>query len=265
MRVRSLGFRTDLMVRRLAGSEVSDCGDHLVIRTPLAPTFYWGNFLLLAGSCVVADAERWIQEFSHQFPGAAHVAIGWDRTTDRARGSLEPLQQMGLELQPDLVMTAVDVVAPHPLSLPVECRRLTTGSDWMGLEALEAEVWGVGPGISAAHRDFLSARVAESRRLAETGRAAYFGAFLEGRLVSATGMVVQRRVGRFQNVNTAPEHRRLGLASALLELAGRFAREQLGAARLVIVADPAGPAAALYRSLGFVETECQLGLQREAA
>ena len=30
MKVRSLGFRTDLMIRRLAGSEVTDHGDYLV-------------------------------------------------------------------------------------------------------------------------------------------------------------------------------------------------------------------------------------------
>ena len=45
MLVRSLGYRTDLMISAING-EVTDRGDYLVIRTPSNPTYYWGNFLL---------------------------------------------------------------------------------------------------------------------------------------------------------------------------------------------------------------------------
>jgi hypothetical protein len=38
--VSSLGYRTDLMIRRLSGSEISDRGSHLVIRTPANPYFW---------------------------------------------------------------------------------------------------------------------------------------------------------------------------------------------------------------------------------
>src|SRR5215470_5926613 len=45
--VRSLGYRTDLAILALEGSQVTDHGDHLVIRTPGNPDYWWGNFLLL--------------------------------------------------------------------------------------------------------------------------------------------------------------------------------------------------------------------------
>ena len=47
MEPRSLAWRTDLALLLAAGSEVDDRGDHLVVRTPANPGFYWGNFLLL--------------------------------------------------------------------------------------------------------------------------------------------------------------------------------------------------------------------------
>ena len=47
MDIRSLGFRTDLRLLEMTGSEIEDRGTHLVIRTPANPTYFWGNFLLL--------------------------------------------------------------------------------------------------------------------------------------------------------------------------------------------------------------------------
>ena len=48
MDVVSLADRTDLALLQLGGSEVSDRGDHLVVRTPHNPAYWWGNFLLMA-------------------------------------------------------------------------------------------------------------------------------------------------------------------------------------------------------------------------
>lgn len=41
--VTSLGYRTDLMIRRMEGSEVTDCRDHIVVRSPAHPAYWWGN------------------------------------------------------------------------------------------------------------------------------------------------------------------------------------------------------------------------------
>jgi len=59
MQVQSLGYRTDLVVRRLAGSQLVEAGDHLVVRTPANPSFYWGNFILVGGGCDPGDHNRW--------------------------------------------------------------------------------------------------------------------------------------------------------------------------------------------------------------
>src|SRR5215469_14471062 len=67
--VRSLGYRTDLMIRVLEGSQVEDHGDYLVIRSPRNPTYWWGNFLLLAAP-KPGQARRWLAAFRSEFPAA---------------------------------------------------------------------------------------------------------------------------------------------------------------------------------------------------
>ena len=47
MEIRSLGLRTDLVLLRLGGSVVEHHDDHVVVRTPDNPTYWWGNFLLV--------------------------------------------------------------------------------------------------------------------------------------------------------------------------------------------------------------------------
>jgi len=68
MKVTSLGFRTDIMLREMAGSTVEDAGTHLVVRTAENPGYWWGNFVLCAGPPRPGDAERWAETFARHFP-----------------------------------------------------------------------------------------------------------------------------------------------------------------------------------------------------
>ncbi len=262
MRVRSLGFRTDLMVRRLADSEITDRGDHIVVRSPAAPNFYWGNFLLLSESCDLKDPEVWLDRFSDNLPAARHVAIGWNGTSTRALPGLEGLTTLGMELDLGTVMTAPQLLPPEGAAPRIAVRRLSSESEWRALHRLEEELWAEENRDAPGYLEFLTSRVAETRRLSEGGRGACFGVFEGDRLVSTAGVVCANRVARFQNVETRPDRRRRGLAGAVVAAAGAFSRERLGAGLLVIVADPAGPAISLYRRLGFQETEPQISLLR---
>ena len=78
MDVTSLGFRTDLALLERAGSTIDDRGDHLVVRTPSNPTFYWGNFLLLDHVPAADRVEEWLERFVAAFPEARHRALGFD-------------------------------------------------------------------------------------------------------------------------------------------------------------------------------------------
>ena len=69
MNVHSLGFRTDLALLERAGSTIEDCGDHLVVRSPSNPTFYWGNFLLLDHVPAADRVDAWLDRFVAALPG----------------------------------------------------------------------------------------------------------------------------------------------------------------------------------------------------
>ena len=43
MDIRSLGFRTDLRLLEMTGSQIEDRGTHLVVRTPANPTYFWAT------------------------------------------------------------------------------------------------------------------------------------------------------------------------------------------------------------------------------
>lgn len=79
---------------------------------------------------------------------------------------------------------------------------------------------------------------------------------------STAGPKWQTRLARFQHVKTHPDHRNRGLAGTLIHRAGRDAFDDLGAERLVMVADPDYLAIRLYRSLGFTDAEPQVGASR---
>ena len=102
MHLRSLACRTDLALLRLGGSDVLDRGTHLVVRTLANPTFYWGNYLLLAEAPTAGDAEGWVAEFRREFPEARHRSFGVDGT-DGSVDDLAPFAALGFELEASTV------------------------------------------------------------------------------------------------------------------------------------------------------------------
>jgi GNAT superfamily N-acetyltransferase len=257
--VRSLGYRTDLMIRVLEGSQVEDRGDYLVIRTPSNPTYWWGNFLLLA-SPKPGQAARWVAAFRSEFPAAGHVAIGLDVTELSAVDIGEYVAQ-DLVLERSSVLTAQDLAEPPRPNRHAAYRELSGDDDWRQSAELRAVVYADEPG---GDPEFMDARVAAERALTESGHGSWFGAFVDGRLVAQLGIITDGSgVARYQNVETHPDWRRRGLAGSLVWHAGRHGLDTLGASTLVIVADPHADAIRVYRTLGFADAETQVGFERQ--
>ena len=261
VRVNSLGFRTDLMLRRLEGSTIDDRGGYLIVRSPANPTFWWGNFLLMPEAALQDEAGTWMSRFSEALPDAAHMAIGIDGTS--GRGVPPPAYlAAGFRFERSTVMTAAAVREPSHHSDAAQYRPLETDEDWD--QALDLRMACTDPPSGAL--EFNAARIADGRRLAEAGHGACFGAFQEGRLVAQLGVFSDGgEVARYQNVETHPLARRQGLAGTLVCYAGRYGLGALGARSLVIVADPGYSAIRVYRSAGFADRETQLALEREPA
>lgn len=261
VRVNSLGYRTDLMLRLLEGGKAVDHGDYLTLHSPHNPTFWWGNFLLMPESALRDDAGRWMSRFAEAFPGAPHVAIGVDGTGGCTALPASYLDA-GFRLECSTVLTASAVRAPPHRNQAAQYRPLETEEDWR--QAVELRM--ACADEPASSREFSERRVADQRRIAEAGHGAWFGAFQHGRLAAQLGLYSDGGpIARYQNVETHPSARRRGLAGTLVYHAGRYGLGTLGARSLVMVADPGYSAIRLYRSAGFADRETQVALQREPA
>jgi GNAT superfamily N-acetyltransferase len=258
--VTSLGYRTDLMVRRMEGSEVTDYPDHLVVRSPQHPGFWWGNFILLAAAPRPREAAGWLARFAEVFPGAEHMAFGVDTARPDA-AERSGLPEAGLRLERTTVLIAPTVLAPPHVNRAADFRPLAGEADWQ--QSLDLRLAADDSNEAPATRAFYEQRTADARRAAENGHGAWFGAFTRGRLAAQLGIFSDGSgVARYQNVETDPDWRRTGLAGTLVWQAGQWALRTLAARTLVIVADPAADAIRLYRSAGFRDAETQLAFQR---
>jgi len=253
VKVRSLAFRTDLLVRRLAGSVILDRPSHLVVRTSTIPSFWWGNFVLVAPDALPEAPDL----FAAEFPEASHLAIGVDGTDGEA-SRCAGWERLGISAEIDTVLTASSLQAPaRPARAGL---RALTEDDWEQAAQLRHACDESEP--SEEHTAFLTAKLAEERRLCETGGTTWFGAFVDGEMRAGLGIVLDGRgLARYQHVETHPAFRRRGLASSLVHFAGVEAMAG-GARTLVIVADPDAKAIGIYRSLGFTGTERQVRFQR---
>lgn len=261
MNVTSLGFRTDLALLTASGSVVEDRGTHLVVRTPANPSYFWGNFLLLAQPPVPGGEREVVGAFRTEFPQAGHVSIGIDapELSDEQRAAFEAA---GLEVDVAAVLTATRLHPPRPVE--AEVRELASDQDWesrarlsLALEERPDE---------ESHLRFARGRNLQEQSLVAAGRGARFGAFVDGDCVSTAAIFrTEEGVARYQSVETHPDHRRRGLAAATVHAAGAHAQERLGVRTLVIVAEDAGDAIRIYRGLGFEATERQLMMERRSA
>jgi GNAT superfamily N-acetyltransferase len=247
------------MIRVLEGSQVEDRGDYVVIRSPRNPTYWWGNFLLLAAP-EPGQAARWVATFRTEFPDTRHVAIGVDVTEISAVDIGEYIAQ-DLRLERSAVLTAQELAEPTRPNRQAAYRALSGDEDWRRSADLRAAVNAGEPGSDP---EFLHARVEAERALTEAGHGAWFGAFVDGGLVAQLGLITDGSgVARYQNVETHPDWRRRGLAGSLVWQAGRHGLDSLGASTLVIVADPHADAIRVYRTLGFADAETQVGFERQ--
>nr|WP_202885910.1 GNAT family N-acetyltransferase [Kribbella sandramycini] len=255
--MRSLGYRTDVLLLTLGGSVVTDAGEYLVVRTPANPTFWWGNYLIYRTAFGPGDLERRLADFAREFPGAEHVAFGID-TVDGLVGADDELAAAGVQVEPSVVMATESVVAPARPNT-TSTYRFVEGDDWA--QVLELTLATAEMTVDDGYREFARRKVANERLLVEAGHGKWFGAFDGDRLQASLGLMFDGHgLARFQNVQTHPDDRNQGIASTLVHWASTYGLGEGGATTLVMVADPEYLAIRIYRALGFRDAETQLGV-----
>jgi GNAT superfamily N-acetyltransferase len=251
--IASLGFRTDIMLRALGGSSITERDGLTVVATPSTPDFHWGNFVL-APDADALDAA--VALHAESFPDADFVSIGIDGT-DGAPGIDAAAAVHGLTVER---ITALSCTAarrpPHP-NTDAEVRQLRSAQDFEAAIDLQYANY------PDSGRDLCVAQFRTWRLLADEGHGAWFGAFLGGRLCAGLGLYSDGAgVARYQSVDTHPDYRRRGLAGTLVHHAGAEGLTWPGVQTLVILADPDDDAIRVYRSVGFDGTETQVQLSR---
>ncbi|MEO5664019.1 MAG: GNAT family N-acetyltransferase [Nocardioides sp.] len=260
MFLRSLGFRTDLRLLEMTGSQIEDRGTHLVIRTPSNPTYFWGNFLVLEQLPVPGGEREVIGAFHTEFPEAEHVSIGIDGVDDLTE-QLQPFVDADMEADVGTVLTAGALTEPRPVAEGVVIRPLESDDDWEQRARLAHHLWAKTE--EATFMTYARGKNEQERALVAKGVGQRFGAFVDDAMVSTAAVFVTHAgVARYQTVETHPDHRRQGLAAAVVHAAGEHALAAYKLEKLVIAADTDGDAIRLYRGLGFSDVERHNTLER---
>jgi len=250
MGFRSLALATEVAVLELGGSVVEEGQDHVIVRTLDNPHYWWGNFLVARGD--FEDARRWDATCVAAFPDSPHVAVALDDDGPVTPDLTLRWVRSGLLYTAGVALTATGLAEPpHPHPTAV-CRPLASATDWA--ESVDLQMAGYERDEPAAYRVFLEARAGTARRVVQAGHGQWFGAFVDGRMLCGMGLfAVGDGWASFQDVDTHPDARRQGLAGTLVHHVAGWGLDQLGAQRLVIVADAGGDAIRLYRTLGFAD------------
>ena len=258
----SLGWQTDLIFAHFDGQTV-DRGNHLLVRTPGNPTFWWGNFLLFQHAPGPGDFERWMALFDEQIatrqPASRHRAFGVDV---RDRLVLPPeFADAGFVLNEATVLTLVREQLRGPV------KALAAGFEFRVLELPRDSAAVVDQQVAvdekryavAGYRLFAERQMARYAAMQRAGLGHWFGLVdrVGGRRVLAASCGLFREpasqggLGRFQYVSTHPAWRRRGLCTALVHAVCRHGFEAMGLRTLAMVADPADVAIGVYESVGF--------------
>ena len=181
MGIQSLGYRTDLKVRQLAGLEITEHESHIIVRSKHNPGFWWGNFVLIPSKQSSIDLENCIGLFRDAFPDTNYIAIGIDST--EASGNLTlNLNREDLHVGVYSVLAANALIEPtsvdgNTIMLPPE-----SDHDWSSATELQVAVSQEEGLYSVDHDSFLLRSTAEARSLCDKRQGVYFGAFVDGQL-----------------------------------------------------------------------------------
>ncbi|MFG0834024.1 GNAT family N-acetyltransferase [Aeromonas bivalvium] len=243
------GFATDLLFDRYQG-EVSQHPGFWAVRTPSAPDYYFGNYLLL--STAPSDRDKgWLEQsfdlLVDRDGGLRHRTFQWplaEGQNSRVAGFVATgYQYMECVV---LTLTSEQLIAP-PVRPTLTVRPLVASewADWLALELEERE-----PDYPAErYLAYLESRQRLYQAMIADGLGDWWGLWCGSELVASCGLFFTATQGRFQLVRTRRTWRNQGCCKQLL---ARVAT--LGLARvpsLVIVADEQYHAQKVYRDLGF--------------
>lgn len=256
MEITSKGLQSDFIFHVFEG-ETTTHTDCISVRTPQNADYFFGNFLLFAGPPAVGDFTRWMARFTEVFaphPAVRHHTFQWLPSASPDPVALEEFKQAGFTIDETSVLATQTVHTDKPAPSGVEFRQIRTGAEWLAV--IDAQTRDGFPQIPMDEfRRYKEATFANYRAMSEQGLGDWWGAFKGKELVADLGLFFGEGVGRFQSVETAPEHRRQGICRAMVNHVSNHGLASRPGITLVMHADAHDIARGIYCSVGFKEIE----------
>ena len=212
MKITSTGFLSETMFQQFDGV-VRDHGTYIEVRTPKNLTFWFGNYLLLAGPPDVAEIPHWIAEFNASFsdaPDVLHKCLQWPDTGVETTALRAEFERLGWVIDQASVLSAETTKPVRAVPAGVVFRKIEHEADWA--QVLEHQVATRADSFAEVpYRAFKIKRLAFFRGLQHAGHGAWYGAFKGGTLVADMGIFHRAGISRFQEVSTHPATKWLSL------------------------------------------------------
>jgi ribosomal protein S18 acetylase RimI-like enzyme len=245
----NLGLSTDLLLHAETGI-VEQRNDYIVVRTPDAPDYFFGNMLVLQQRPSEIDLEHLEQDFALLIgtpPLIAHRAFTWPESASGVVNA-EAFSQNGYST------TICRVLVAHPQEIRpvatnrfVEVRKFGVQQDWDDWSRMQLADMPNPTDIASQH--FIADQQTAHKRLIDRGLGNWWGAFIDGEQVGSLGLFFLDGIGRFRSVITSEHHRNRNICKTLMSEVAKLNSGRSD--RLVIVADETYHAAGLYEAMGF--------------
>ncbi len=256
MEITSKGIQSDFIFHKFEGI-TTDLGDCMSVRTPNNPDYFFGNYMLYPTPPAVGDFARWMTRFEAVFapyPAVRHHTFQWLPSDAPDPAALEEFKQAGFTIDETSVLATRSVHSDKPAPDGVDFREIRTDAEWLAV--IDAQTRDGFPQIPLEeYRRYKEAIFANYRKMSEQGLGDWWGAFKGNELVADLGLFFDEDVGRFQSVETAPEHRRQGICRAMVAHVSNHGLAAHPDITLVMHADAHDVARGIYCSVGFGEIE----------
>jgi len=237
--------RSQRMVNRHR-TEWIDRGEYVVVRTPTNPTFYGGHVLMLPEPPSVADLERLEGVFDAELPGSRRNFDWLGEMPEEAAA----LEARGYELSTCVCLSSRAPRLDLPIDPDLRVERVRSDPQWEALLGLWLEVF-------SQHGFSYLARLGADFRERKGPGGWWIARAADGRVIGSLGLYFGEGLGRFQNVDTHPRYRRLGVCRTLMTRALQHAAEHHPDTEIVIAAEVDDFPRKIYESFGFTPVHYQ--------
>lgn len=245
----NLGLATDLLLHAETGI-VESRDDYIVVRTPDAPEYFFGNMLVLQQRPAGIDLKRLEHDFAQLIgtpPLIAHRTFAWPESAGSVV-TLDAFVEQGYDA------TVCRVLAAHPNDIRpvatnslVKVRPFATQQDWDDWSRMQLADM-PNPADATSQR-YMTHQQTAYRSLIDRGLGNWWGAFINDEQVGSLGIFFLDGVGRFQSVVTGESHRNRNVCKSLLSEVIKLTSGQSD--QFVMVADETYHAGAIYEVMGF--------------